>query len=195
MMRRTRALPSNLRLLGQCLLLDFFLTSVIAVGQVPDFTQTLIMAYQGDAAAQHNLGLMYANGEGVAEDDVEAVRWYHLAADQGVADAQFNLGISYDYGEGVPEDDAEAARWYRLAANQGLVEAQSNLGAMYGSGEGVPRNLVTAYAWFNVAAVSGQETAINNRSNVEQQMTPSQIIEAQQLAAEILERIQENQQD
>jgi TPR repeat protein len=29
-------------------------------------------------------GLMYANGEGVPEDDVEAVRLYRLAADQGV---------------------------------------------------------------------------------------------------------------
>ena len=183
----------KLRLLGQCLLLGFFLTPVMAVGQVPDFTQTLMQAYQGDAAAQYNLGLMYANGEGVPEDDVEAVRWYRLAADQGVADAQFNLGISYDNGEGVPEDDAEAARWYRLAADQGLVEAQSNLGAMYGSGVGVPRNYLTAYAWFNIAAASGHEDAINNRSIAEQQMTPSQIAEAQQLSAEIYERIQGNQ--
>ena len=169
----------KLRLLGQCLLLGFFLTPVMAVGQVPDFTQTLMQAYQGDAAAQYNLGLMYATGEGVSEDDVEAVRWYRLAADQGVAAAQYNLGISYDNGEGVPEDDAEAARWYRLAADQGLVEAQSNLGAMYGSGEGVPRNYLTAYAWFNIAAASGHEDAINNRSIAEQQMTPSQISEAQ----------------
>ena len=186
-------IPSSLHLFRQCFLLGFFLTPVMAVGQVPDFAQTLILAYQGDAAAQHNLGLMYANGEGVAEDDVEAVRWYHLAADQGVADAQFNLGISYDYGEGVPEDDAEAVKWYQLAADQGLVEAQSNLGAMYGSGEGVPRNLVTAYAWFNIAAASGQETAISNRSNVERQMTPFQSLEARQLSAEIFERIQGNQ--
>ena len=31
-------------------------------------------AAQGYATAQFNLGLMYANGEGVPEDDTEAVR-------------------------------------------------------------------------------------------------------------------------
>ena len=51
--------------------------------------------------AQNNLGLMYANGEGVPEDDAEAVHWYRKAAKQGYADAQYNLGLMYDYGEGV----------------------------------------------------------------------------------------------
>ena len=33
-------------------------------------------AEAGDAAAQCNLGLRYAIGEGVAEDEAEAVKWY-----------------------------------------------------------------------------------------------------------------------
>ena len=48
-----------------------------------------------DAGAQFNLGVMYANGEGVLKDEAEAVRWYRLAAEQGHAAAQFNLGNSY----------------------------------------------------------------------------------------------------
>ena len=55
----------------------------MAVGQAPDFAETLGFASQGNAAAQYNLGLMYRNGEGVPKDDAEAVKWYHLAADQG----------------------------------------------------------------------------------------------------------------
>ena len=47
-----------------------------------------LAAEQGNANAQFNLGLMYANGEGVPEDDAEAVRWYRLAAEQGNANAQ-----------------------------------------------------------------------------------------------------------
>ena len=50
----------------------------------------LIDANQGDAAAQFNLGLMYANGEGVPENDAEAVRWYRLAAEQGHYQAPYN---------------------------------------------------------------------------------------------------------
>ena len=59
-------------------------------------------AEQGDARAQFNLGAMYANGEGVPEDDAEAGRWYRLAAEQGNAGAQLNLGNMYADGEGVP---------------------------------------------------------------------------------------------
>lgn len=40
-------------------------------------------AERGVAAAQHDLGVMYAEGEGVAEDDHEAVRWFRKAAEQG----------------------------------------------------------------------------------------------------------------
>ena len=76
-------------------------------------------AEQGDAEAQSALGIMYDLGEGVPEDDAEAVKWYRKAAEQGNADAQCNLGIMYDLGEGVPEDDAEAAKWFRKAAEQG----------------------------------------------------------------------------
>ena len=87
-----------------------------------------VRAEAGDAEAQFNLGVLYNNGDGVPQDDAEAVRWYRLAADQGYADAQYNLGVMYATGEGVPQDDAEALRWYRLAADQGHAGAQHNLG-------------------------------------------------------------------
>ena len=49
-----------------------------------DYTTALELfrpiAEQGNASAQYNLGFMYANGEGVPEDDAEAVKWYRLAA-------------------------------------------------------------------------------------------------------------------
>ena len=49
------------------------------------------LAEQGDAAAQYNLGWMYANGLGVPQDDQAAVKWYRLAAEQGEAYAQDRL--------------------------------------------------------------------------------------------------------
>ena len=39
------------------------------------FDEWLPLAEQCNAFAQHNLGLMYANGQGVPQDDVEAVKW------------------------------------------------------------------------------------------------------------------------
>ena len=141
-------------------------------------------AEQGTAAAQFKLGVMYANGEGVPEDDAEAMRWYRLAAEQGYAAAQGYLGVMYGSGEGVPEDDAEAVRWFRLAAEQGNAAAQFNLGFMYASGEGVPKDDVTAYAWLNIAAAQGQSSANEGKEHVAKHMTQSQVAKAQKLSRE-----------
>ena len=191
-MRTKQSAPSNLRLFGQCLLLGFFLTPVMAVGQGLEDTQRLAEA--GDAYAQGTLGYWYANGVVVPQDYAEAMRWWRLAADQGDAMSQLSLGDMYRAGQGVPQDYAEAVKWWRLAADQGLVAAQVVLAAMYRNGNGVPRNYVTAYAWWNIAAASDaveNEFANEMRSAVEQLMTPSQIAEAQQLSTEIYERIQQ----
>jgi len=59
------------------------------------------LAEEGGAEDQFNLGLMYAEGRGVPEDDAEAARWLRLAAEQGNALAQYNLGFIYDSGRGV----------------------------------------------------------------------------------------------
>jgi TPR repeat protein len=50
---------------------------------------------------------MYAQGEGVKQDDVLAASWYRKAADQGELKAQHNLGIMYSFGQGVPQDPAD----------------------------------------------------------------------------------------
>ena len=134
-------------------------------------------AEQGYANAQYNLGFMYDTGDGVPEDDAEAVRWWRLAADQGLASAQYNLGFMYDTGDGVPEDYAEAVRLYRLAAEQGNAKAQNNLGRMYALGEGIPEDDMLAYMWYNLAAAQGNENAPGNKDILEREMTRQQIAE------------------
>ena len=67
----------------------------------------------------------------MAEDDVEAVKWYRKAAEQNYAPAQYNLGLCYDHGDGVAENQVEAVKWYRKAAEQNDAEAQYNLGICY----------------------------------------------------------------
>jgi len=133
----------------------------------------------GDAEAQFNLAWKYANGEGVPENDAEAVKWYRRSADQGNADAQYNLAVMYANGEGVPEDDAEAVTWFRRSAEQGYTKAQFNLGVMYANGEGVPENNVFAHKWLNLAKVGGDENAGNVLEIIIPRMTKEQIAEAQ----------------
>ena len=50
-------------------------------------------ALQGDADAQNFLGFMYANGDGVPEDNVPAYAWWHLAAAQGHENASMAKDI------------------------------------------------------------------------------------------------------
>jgi TPR repeat protein len=143
------------------------------------------LAERGNAVAQHNLGLMYADGRGVAQDDAEALKWYRLAAEQGFAPSQTNLGLMYADGKGVLQDDAEALKWYRLAANQGYAIGQYNLGVRYREGLGVPRDNVRAYMWFLLAKEYGLDPEPMLALAVTSlDMNSSQIAEAEKLARE-----------
>ena len=70
---------------------------------------------------------MYDNGEGVPENDAEAVRWFRKAADQGLAKAQSNLGNMYFNGDGVPESNIRAYVWWSMAKTQGDADAAVNI--------------------------------------------------------------------
>ena len=103
---------------------DSYSDKIITDSQAKIFEDTKKGAKQGDTVAQYNLGASYDKGEGVTEDDAEAVRWYRKAAEQGHAKAQFNLGVMYTKGEGVPEDYVQAYAWLSIAAAQGHEKAK-----------------------------------------------------------------------
>jgi TPR repeat protein len=70
---------------------------------------------------------LYHEGQGVPQDDAEAVKWYRRAAEQGVASAQHSLALMYALGRGVPKDDVLAYMWGNLAASQGVESAVKTL--------------------------------------------------------------------
>lgn len=110
----------------------------------------------GDALAQYNLGVVYAQGLGGMKSDLrEAATWYRKAAEQGNADAQYSLGDLYRRGEGVFQDYDLAIKWFRIAANAGHIEAQRSMGYIYDNGEGVPKDYVASAKWWRVAADRG----------------------------------------
>ncbi len=118
-----------------------------------------VHAEQGDVKSQLALANMYYYGQGVPQDNVEAVLWYHKAADQGEAKAQNDLGNMYFHGRGVLQDNAEAIQWYRKASNQGDTKAQFSLGQMYAKGLGVPQDRAEADHWLRKAADMGDTNA------------------------------------
>ena len=118
------------------------------------------LAEQGDALAQLYLSVMYANGDGVPQNDAEATKWYRKATEQGDAGAQYLLGRMYEDGDGVRQDDAEAVKWYRKAAEQGIAGAQFYLGVMYHfGGDGVRQDDAEAVKWYRKAAEKGNALA------------------------------------
>jgi TPR repeat protein len=65
-----------------------------------------VAAQQGDVRSQVRLGFMYDDGQVVAEDNVEAVKWYRKAADQGDEDAKKRLTeLQTAGGQSVVSDD------------------------------------------------------------------------------------------
>ncbi len=142
------------------------------------------LAKQGQAVAQYNLGLLYANGQGVPKDDAQARQWYEKAANQEHADAQVNLGSLYDYGRGGPQDFKMAVRWYSRSANQGNELAQRRLGLLYERGDGVPKDYVQAYMWYKLGAANGGKSGAIMRDELAIRMTSDQLAEANKLARE-----------
>ncbi len=142
-------------------MLPFILTLSIAAVQLPaqqteidqkSVGEVKAKAEAGDADSEYHLGLRYYNGEGVAKDFAEAVKWFHKAAEQGLAAAQGDLGRAYFRGDGVAKDFSEAVKWSRKAADQGNSRGQTSLGACYLNGAGVAKDEVEAVKWFRKAA-------------------------------------------
>lgn len=108
-------------------------------------------ALAGDAKAQFEIGMRFAEGKGITADPAEAAGWYARAAAQGFAPAQYRLGSAYEKGHTGNRDVAEAKRWYLAAAEKGNVRAMHNLGVLHAN----DRDMANAIPWFERAAASG----------------------------------------
>ena len=113
-----------------------------------------------------------------------ALRLFRSVADQGNTVAQQRVGLMYESGQSVQRDYAEAVKWYRRAADQSSASAQWLLASMYEVGSGVPQDYVQAYMWCNLSAAQGFQLAKYRRAELEELMTPAQIVQAQKLARE-----------
>ena len=149
----------------------------------------LLAEWVGQPDQQFKLANIYYQGDGVPADYAEAAKWYRLSADQGLAESQHMLGVIYERGEGVPANAVTAVSWYREAGEQGYVPAQFALGNKYADGVGVPQNYAEAYVWFSLAAASGHDGARMERDRYALKLTHAEMIEAQQRATRLFEKI------
>jgi TPR repeat protein len=129
-------------------------------------------ADSGHPAAQWKLGRMYANGDGVEENDLKAFEYFNrLVADHAddapsspqapfVASAFVELGSYYMTGiadSNIAPNAGRAREIFSYAATYfGDAMAQMQLGQMYLDGSGGDRNPRLAARWFHAAAKKGQ---------------------------------------
>lgn len=139
-------------------------------------------AAQGDAEAQLQLGMRYAEGDGVIQNDKEAAKWFALAANQGLAEAQYQYGLVLLQGRGVVQDYKAAFSWIEKPAQRGYAKAQFSLGELYRYGTGTAIDKARAYLWFNLAAAQGVEAAAKARDSLVWQLKPEQIAAMQEEA-------------
>ncbi|HEX4534617.1 MAG TPA: hypothetical protein VH000_10330, partial [Rhizomicrobium sp.] len=122
---------------------------------LPPMQKLATLANQGSAGAQTALGLKYLDGDGVAQNDAEAVKWFERAAAQGEAVAEYRLGTLYERGRGMKADPAKATHWYEAAAKAGNRKAMHNLAVAYAEGAGEKKDYSQAARWFSKAANLG----------------------------------------
>jgi TPR repeat protein len=119
-------------------------------------------AKAGDAVAQYDLGVLYAQGKGLVQDYTSAASWFRAAAAQGNVDAEYNLGVLYAQGLGVNANATDAINWYQSAADQNHPAAQFNLGLAYAIGSGTKQDFAAAARWYKRAAAQGLAPAMAN---------------------------------
>lgn len=85
-------------------------------------------ARQGSPCDQCSLAQCYENGNGVAKDEKQALKWYRKSAEGGYSVAACYLARVYEYGFlGVKRDLREALKYYRLAVKLGEFQEQKNV--------------------------------------------------------------------
>src|SRR5262245_35545626 len=131
-------------------------------------------AANGHPVAQWKLGRMYAEGTGVARDDVRAFEYFrgianaHAEDNPGTPQARFVanafVALGSYYLDGIPnalKSDPERAReMFAYAASYfGDADAQYNLGRLYLEGTMVQRDPKLAARWRGRAAQQGTDNA------------------------------------
>lgn len=76
-----------------------------------------------DSKAQTRIGMMYYDGDGVAKDYSQALKWFRLAAGKGDSNAQEKIGLIYVSGNGVIQDFVQAHMWYNIASANGEMSS------------------------------------------------------------------------
>jgi TPR repeat protein len=130
------------------LLLISVLPQYVCSEQLEDVAELTSLALSGHKEAQYEIGMRYFNGNGVAKNHGESLKWMLMAAHQGHVKAQTKVGWMYQNGKGTQRNGFEGERWYRIAAESGDPDAAYSMGMIHTNGWSVPINKAEGEKWF-----------------------------------------------
>ncbi|GDY23449.1 hypothetical protein LBMAG56_47960 [Verrucomicrobiota bacterium] len=156
---------------------------LVGCGNSSAFKATLAKATSGDPQAQVDLGLMYLSGNGVKENEVEALNWHKQAAMKGLPAGQREYGRRLRDGIGGGRNLAAAREWLEKAANANDVEAQIDLAGLIGAYL-QPPEYVEAMKWLLIAEKGGSTVVAAGIKSISGQMSASELSQARAKAAD-----------
>jgi TPR repeat protein len=118
----------------------------------------------GSTMAMVLLGVMHADGNGVARDYGAALKLFRDAAKKDHPLAYFNLGVMHANGWGTPADDAEAVAQFHRAAGGYDPLAMQILGEAYARGRGVVADPAAVERWWKQAGERPQALPEGHRN-------------------------------
>ena len=115
---------TRLAVLGLMFCLFLMPGFALAIEEEPSelFWALIEEARWGESEAQYAVAMMYAAGEGVEMDQVEAARWFEKAAQEGHPHAMYKIAERYEKGDGVSQDPEKALEWFKKAAETGYAQ-------------------------------------------------------------------------
>ena len=127
-------------------------------------------AERGNPKGENALGIAYAHGYGVVEDEVVGFNWFYKAALKGYPAAQHNLAGDYRSGRGTPKNESAAFDWSLKSALNGEASSQLMLCAIYQKSTSGELDPTMAYAWCLIAQASAPKQLDSHKTYTDKQL-------------------------
>ena len=170
---------------------DYYQRGIDARGE-GRYTDAVMMferlADEGDPRAEHQLAMMYLQGEGVTTDPEMGVRLLEKSANKNHAAAQYDLGRLYLEGAHVEKNQETAVFLFGLAAENGSTDAQLLLADMFYKGDIVGRDYKQAYIYLLIALQSDKGSSPEWVDSIEARLSREEMNSARDFVRRWLEK-------
>jgi len=118
----------------------------------------------GHIQAMNDIGVAYADGDGVRRNDRQAMEWFNKSANLGNSEAMYNLALGYHFSDMKNPD--KAMPWVVQAAEKKYRPAYMLIGWMTITGTGTPASRVKAIRWDLKGMVNPISSALHSQYRI-----------------------------